>query len=82
MKDSEMFEYLTDRAIAGKGVLGFITTTSGIIASLKAATVFFQCVAALCAAIAGVITVYVMLKNFQKRRSNGKPKISIRNFLT
>jgi hypothetical protein len=79
MKDVEMLEQITDRAIAGKGLLGFVSTAGGIIASLKAATVLFQFVAALCAAIAGVVTLYVMFKNLQKRRAN-KPKIGIKLF--
>lgn len=74
-----MIEHITDRAIAGKGLFGFILTATGIVSSLKAATVVFQFVAAFCAAVAGVITLYVMFKNLQKRRAN-KPKIGIKLF--
>jgi hypothetical protein len=78
MRDEAMIEQITDRAIATKGLLGFIWTAAGIVASLKAATVLFQFVAAFCAALAGVITVYVMVKNLRNRKH--KPKLGIRLF--
>jgi hypothetical protein len=66
MKDNQMIEQLTERAVTAKtlffGALGSSTSLAWLFASLKAATVLFQCIAALAAAVAGCLTVFYMIK--------------------
>lgn len=69
MKEDQMLESISEKAVAMRGLLGAVFTSTGLVASLKAATVFFQFVSAMCAAIVGVITLaYVLKKQFKGKR--------------
>jgi hypothetical protein len=77
MKDEKMIQQITERAHAVKmfffGAIGSTTTGAWLIASMKAATVFCQFIAALAAAVAGCLTVYYMIRGHQRR--DQKPRI-------
>lgn len=78
-----MIEQIAERARVFKvvclGAIGSTTTGAWLVASMKAATVFFQCVAAFAAAVAGCLTVYYMVKSH--RRRDRRPRIGPKIFI-
>lgn len=74
-----MIEQTSPFKIAFFGAIGSTSTAGWLMASIKAATEVFQCVAAFMAAVAGVLTVYYMIKGHRAKRDR-KPRIAPKVF--